>query len=271
MQAQDGSGDCAGKIAENLPYLRRHARALAGSQEIGDRYAAETLESIVKDRAALDPDLAPRIALFRAFHRIWDGAGAPRGDPAPGTLQARAERHMARLTPRSREALLLRTIEECAFDDIGAVMDIAPAEAERLVEAALAEMRDTVRGTLIIIEDEGVIALDISDIASDMGHSVLGIARTHDQAVALAERHPPQLILADIQLADESSGIEAVSEILTIMADIPVIFITAYPERLLHGTRPEPAFLITKPYSDAQVRSAISQAMFFASTEPLPG
>jgi CheY-like chemotaxis protein len=269
MHVEDRPGGPASQIAENLPYLRRHARALSGSQSVGDRYAAETLEVILKDRTSLDPDLSPRIALFQAFHRIWASAGAPTGDPAPGTLQERAERHMARLTPRSREALLLGTIEECGFDDIAAVMDTTQVEAERLVEAALAEMRTTVRGTLIIIEDEGVIAMDIKNIATDMGHEVLGTARTHEQAVALAKRHPPQLILADIQLADDSSGIDAVNEILSSLPDIPVIFITAYPERLLQGDRPEPAFLITKPYSDTQVRSAISQAMFFSSTDPL--
>ena len=271
MHVEDRPGDPASRIAENLPYLRRHARALSGSQSAGDRYAAETLEAILKERTLLDPELSPRIALFRAFHRIWASAGAPMSAPAPGTLHERAERHMARLTPRSREALLLRTIEDCGFDDIATVMDTTQVEAERLVEAALAEMRTSVRGTLIIIEDEGVIAMDIENIATDMGHEVLGIARTHEQAVALAKRHPPQLILADIQLADDSSGIEAVSEILHRMADIPVIFITAYPERLLQGDRPEPAFLITKPYSDTQVRSAISQAMFFSSTDPLTG
>lgn len=249
--------------------MRRHARALSGSQSAGDALAAETLEAILKDRAALDLDLSPHLALLRAFHRIWAGAGTPMRTPAPGTLEAQAERHMARLTPRSREALLLHTIEDCSFGDIATVMDIPQAEAEKLVAAAMAEMRSTVRGTLIIIEDEGVIALDISNIATEMGHEVLGIARTHDQAVALAERHPPQLILADIQLADDSSGVEAVTEIQDRLPDIPVIFITAYPDRLLQGARPEPAFLITKPYSDAQVRSAISQAMFFSSTEPL--
>lgn len=269
MHSEDKPGGDTTRIAEVLPYLRRHARALSGSQSVGDAYAAETLEAILKDRASLDPELSPRIALFRAFHRIWAGAGAPMGEPAPGTLQARAERHMTRLTPRSREALLLRTIEECGFEDIAAVMDTTETEAERLVGTALAEMRNTVRGTLIIIEDEGVIAMDISNIATEMGHEVLGTARTHDQAVALAKRQPPELILADIQLADNSSGIDAVTEILNSLPDIPVIFITAYPERLLQGDRPEPAFLITKPYSDAQVRSAVSQAMFFSSTEPL--
>lgn len=269
MTAEKSPRDRAHAIAEDLPYLRRYARALSGSRSVGDSFAARTLHAILADPGAFTSDVSPRIALFRAFHRIWARADEPVQPPEPGTLQARAERHMARLTPRSREALLLSTIEECSFEDIATVMGIPRIEAERLVEAALAEMRTTVRGTLMIIEDEGVIAMDIENIATDMGHRVLGIARTHAQAVALATRHAPQLILADIQLADDSSGIAAVSEILGDGSDIPVIFITAYPERLLHGDPLEPAFLITKPYTDAQVRSAISQAMFFSSTEPL--
>jgi CheY-like chemotaxis protein len=102
-----------------------------------------------------------------------------------------------------------------------------------------------------------------------MGHAVTGIARTRATAVALGRKDRPDLILADIQLADKSSGIDAVNDILTQFDALPVIFITAFPERLLTGTRPEPAFLITKPFSEDQVRSAVSQAMFFASTETL--
>ena len=52
---------------------------------------------------------------------------------------------------------------------------------------------------------------------------------------------------------------------------VPVVFITAFPEKLLTGDRPEPAFLITKPYTEDQVQSAVSQAMFFATTETLEG
>ena len=59
------------------------------------------------------------------------------------------------------------------------------------------------------------------------------------------------------------------NDILKQFDDIPVIFITAFPERLLTGDKPEPAFLITKPFSEEQVRSAVSQAMFFSSTETL--
>ena len=69
-------------------------------------------------------------------------------------------------------------------------------------------------------------------------------------------------MLADIQLADGSSGLDAVNEILTAV-NVPVIFITAYPERLLTGDKPEPAFLITKPFQPDAVKAAISQALFF--------
>ena len=75
-----------------------------------------------------------------------------------------------------------------------------------------------------------------------------------------------QLVLSDIQLADGSSGIDAVSEILT-GTSVPVIFITAFPDRLLTGERPEPTFLITKPYLEETVQAAVSQALFFESSQ----
>jgi hypothetical protein len=69
-------------------------------------------------------------------------------------------------------------------------------------------------------------------------------------------------VLADIQLADGSSGIEAVNDILGI-SGVPIVFITAYPERLLTGERPEPTFLITKPFAPENVKAITSQALFF--------
>jgi CheY-like chemotaxis protein len=80
--------------------------------------------------------------------------------------------------------------------------------------------------------------------------------------VKLARGKAPGLILADIQLADGSSGLDAVNELLQSF-EAPVIFITAYPERFLTGERPEPAFLIPKPYQPATVSAVISQALFF--------
>ncbi|WP_318248213.1 response regulator [Xinfangfangia pollutisoli] len=255
-------------VASQLPYLRRYARALTGSQGSGDRYAVATLEAVLADPSAIAGASDPRVALFRVFHSVWGSSGAPVAE-AEDRLAARAQAHLATLTPNSREALLLHSIEGFSLAQIGEIIDTDEAEAGELVNHALREMEASVAGRVLVIEDEAIIAMDISGIVEGMGHKVTGIARTHAGAVELAARDKPDLILADIQLADNSSGIEAVNEILGQFDDIPVIFVTAFPERLLTGDRPEPAFLINKPYTEEQVRSAVSQAMFFASTETL--
>jgi CheY-like chemotaxis protein len=108
----------------------------------------------------------------------------------------------------------------------------------------------------------------LSDLVTGAGHDVCAVEATASSAVAAAKRERPDLVLADIQLADGSSGIDAVKEILASF-EVPVIFITAFPDRLLTGERPEPTFLITKPYSPDMVRAAVSQALFFESTGSL--
>jgi DNA-directed RNA polymerase specialized sigma24 family protein len=261
------TSDFATAVGASLPHLRRYARALTGSQEAGDALAARTLEALIADPdAALG--LEPRVALFRAFHGVWTRAGTPLSEPQ-GRMEARAQAHMARLTPNTREALLLHAIEGFLPQEIGEVMGLTPETASDLIDTAIREMEESVAGRVMVIEDEAIIAMDISAIVREMGHRVTGVARTRTEAVRLAVASKPDLVLADIQLADNSSGIDAVNDILGEFQDLPVIFITAFPERLLTGTRPEPAFLITKPYSEEQVRSAVSQAMFFASTETL--
>ena len=261
------SVDLAQTIGRELPYLRRYARALTGNQTAGDNYAAATLEAILADRGMMDGD-NPRVSLFRTFHAIWQSSGQPVAEEGENQA-ARAQSHLRALTPNSREALLLRTIEELRYEQIAEVMGVEATEAEELVQIALNEMGRSIRGKVMIIEDETIIAMDLKGIVQAMGHEVTGVARTHSAAIQLAGERRPDMILADIQLADGSSGVDAVNELLGSMGDMPVIFITAFPERLLTGDRPEPAFLISKPYSEEQVRSAVSQAMFFASTEGL--
>jgi CheY-like chemotaxis protein len=129
------------------------------------------------------------------------------------------------------------------------------AEAQNEIDAELAT-------DVLIIEDEPVIAADIEALVRELGHTVVDIAATRTEAVAAVASKMPGLVLADIQLADGSSGIDAVKDILG-RYDVPVIFITAFPERLLTGERPEPTFLITKPFQPETVKAAIGQALFF--------
>ncbi|MFN4193097.1 MAG: response regulator [Tabrizicola sp.] len=267
MLAQEAA-DHSATVARHLPYLRRYARALTGNQTSGDRYAVAVLESIVADPAVLSARRDPKLSLFAVFHSIWSSSGALVAE-AEDALAGAAQAHLAALTPNSREALLLTTIEGFGTADVAAIMGTSEPEAAELVDIALREMEQSIRGAVLVIEDEAIIAMDISAIVEGMGHCVTATARTHREAVRLAAADRPDLILADIHLADNSSGIEAVNEILAQFGDIPVIFITAFPERLLTGDRPEPAFLINKPYTEEQVRSSVSQALFFSSTDTL--
>lgn len=261
-------GDFTTQISAALPFLRRYARALTGQQASGDAYTAACLEMILTDRAPVEAASTPKVGLFVVFHSIWNTSGA-HVQPENHGLEGKAQAHMANLTPHSREALLLHTVEEFTQHQVAEIMGTSSAEAEGLIKRALVEMEDAMAGKVLIIEDEAVIAMDLENVVADMGHQITGVARTRDKAISLAASDVPDLVLADIQLADNSSGIDAVNDILAAHGDRPVIFITAFPERLLTGEKPEPAFLIAKPFTEEQVRSAVSQAMFFASTETL--
>ena len=247
-------------LAPHLPYLRRFARALTGSQADGDQYVRTTLEALVAGQASVEPELTAKVSLYRMFLGIWNATGAQLEDDAGADTTA-AER-IRRLTPLSRQAFLLNSLEGMNVGEIAGVMNIDEGKAASMLAEAEADIEKELRTNVLIIEDEPIIAADIEGLVEELGHTVDNIAATHSQAVAAVETKTPGLVLADVQLADGSSGIEAVEEILKTY-NLPVIFITAFPERLLTGDKPEPAYLISKPFKPENVKAAISQALFF--------
>ena len=252
------------RLAPQLPYLRRYARALTGSQQSGDAYVRAALEAIVTGAAHLDPGASPRVALYKLFHEIWREPGARFHRAEAGALAngATPEERLRGLAPLTREALLLATLEGFTFAETGQILGVPTAQAERLAADAQLEIERELACDVLVIEDEPVIAMDIKDLTEELGHRVFAIARTREEAVEAASAHRPGLVLADIHLADDSSGIDAVNDIL-LRFDAPVIFVTAYPERLLTGERPEPAYLLTKPFERTSLKATIGQALFF--------
>lgn len=253
------------ELAPHLPFLRRYGRALTGSQMHGDSFVRAALEAIVASPSEFPSDVDPRLGLYRTFHAIWSSANVEEGEEPttiPGGAEGIAQARLSRVTPLSRQALLLTSLEGFSTEDTAYLIDASPADVESLVAEALAEIERQTHSDVLIIEDEPIIAMDIESIVRDLGHNVTGVAVTRDEALAQARRFQPGLVLADIQLADDSSGIDAVKDILQEFS-VPVIFITAFPERLLTGSRPEPTFLITKPFQRTTVKAAISQALFF--------
>jgi DNA-directed RNA polymerase specialized sigma24 family protein len=250
-------------IAPQIPYLRRFARALTGSQDRGDAYVGATLEALVADPRNFRRDLTPRVALYHTFVRVWGAMPLNRETEAVERTHGRVvDRRIETLTPLPRQAFLLAALEEFSTGDIAAILERTESEVRQLVDDAGAEIAEQITAKVLIIEDEPLIALDIEGLVTDLGHNVVGIATTRTEAGEIAKRERPGIVLADIQLADGSSGIDAVNDILK-EDDLPVVFITAYPERLLTGERAEPTFLITKPFKPEMVKAVISQALFF--------
>lgn len=256
-------GSLRSTLGPYLPYLRRYGRALTGSQRTGDAFVRASLEALVQSPDQFDPSRPARVELFRLFHAFWGPVAQQVGETAPvwtSVAQAVGEELLANLPPQRREALLLTAVEGFSIADAGIILARTPDEVRADIAAANAAIAGQMAGRVMIIEDEPIIAMDLQNIVESLGHSVVGIATTRTEAVALADSDEADLVLADIQLADGSSGIDAVKDILA-SHDVPVVFVTAFPERLLTGERPEPTYLITKPFEIETLVATIGQAL----------
>ena len=257
------------EIAAHLPYLRRYARALTGSQATGDAFVRATLEAALSDDNLRDSLQGGRVPLYRAFNKVWASAYIDDRDESGSSADARegaAQSSLSAATPVSRQALLLTTLEDFSDEEAAKIMDMDESDVRRLVQEAIEEIDRESATSVLIIEDEPLISMQLEDLVKNLGHDVCGTAATRTQAQEVVAEKRPGLVLADIQLADGSSGLDAVDDILA-LGDVPVIFITAYPERLLTGDRPEPTYLVTKPFKESTVRAAISQALFFNDSD----
>lgn len=250
-------------IAPHLPYLRRFSRSLTGSQASGDAYVASLLEAWIEDPSSLENAEDPKIHAFSALCQIWSSLSINQkrengGDGWENTVHDR----LSVLPPLNRQTFLLATVEGFNTADVAKILNKSESQVKKLLYEARTQIAEMMSTDILIIEDEPLIALDLEDIVTSLGHRVTGVARTHKEALKLAASKKPGLVLSDIQLADGSSGLDAVADILKSFS-VPVIFITAFPERLLTGERPEPAFLITKPFIPDMVKGMIAQALFF--------
>jgi CheY-like chemotaxis protein len=222
-----------------------------------------TLETALGDDQLRESLEDGRVALYRAFHLTLDRNDLVlASSDIPSAKEASALEKLGAVADVKRQALLLTTVEDFTPRQAGQVLGITENEVETLVSEAVAQIDSEQKTRALIIEDEPMIMMQLEDLVASLGHQVCGTATTHSEAIKAVEANQPGLVLADIQLADGSSGLDAVEEILG-SSKVPVVFITAYPERLLTGDRIEPTYLVTKPFREQTVRAAISQALFF--------
>jgi DNA-directed RNA polymerase specialized sigma24 family protein/CheY-like chemotaxis protein len=252
------------EIVRHLPYLRRYARALTGSQKIGDEYIRGSLEALLEQPGALTEGGNVRLQLFKLFHRFTHVIEtstielAACADP----MERQVGERLVALEPRDRQALLLVHQERFTPAQAADILGVDEVEVVRRIRRAWTELKRQPATDVLIIEDEPVIALDVAETVRSLNHRVCGIVSRANQAVDSARISPPGLVLADIELEDGSTGISAVREILK-SNDVPVVFVTAFPERLMDPDTPEPTLVVAKPFDPAALKVAISQALFF--------
>jgi CheY-like chemotaxis protein len=249
-------------LAPHLPYLRRYARALTGSQRSGDAHVRAALQALLTGDESLTEGVPPRVGLYRLFHAIWESGAEHYDNAADASLAKTPENRLRALSASKRAALLLTAVEAFSPEEAAFIIDESPEDVEKAILDAQKTIDSQLASRVMIIEDEPIIAMDLENLVTELGHKVVAVASTKDEAVAKAHSERPGLVLADINLGEGGSGIDAVSEILSAF-DIPVIFITAYPEKLLTGERPEPTYLIAKPFLPETVQATVGQALFF--------
>jgi CheY-like chemotaxis protein len=227
-----------------LPYGRRYARAILGDQVAGDAVVARAM-------GMLPQQFPPKLGLFAAITRLTASEGSSAALPA-----------------LARHLLLLTAVEELSPADAARVTGLDEAEATSRIAAARGAIKSAVVTRVLIIEDEPVIAMDLRMLVQECGHTVIGVAATEADAVRIASEQGAGLILADINLGRGGNGIRAVQNILT-RIEVPVIFVTAYPEDLLTAEGIEPAFVMRKPF-DRLVLAVFTFQAIQAGYVPLP-
>lgn len=240
-------------IGPELPYLRRYARAITGAQNLGDAAVQQMLEGLLETPGAFNQAAPPRVEIYRIFHHLWTGSAF---------AQAVGDAPTSQLAITDRQVLMLTAVEGFSLSEVATILGRNARDVAGSLERARAAIAQQLKSDVLIIEDEMVIALYVQTVVEEMGHNVIGIAQSAAEAVAISVDKRPELILADINLGEGPSGIDAVKQILD-RVDLPVIFVTAYPERLLTGARPEPTYLITKPFEPPVLVATIAQALMF--------
>ncbi|WP_287680204.1 response regulator [Methanobacterium sp.] len=117
--------------------------------------------------------------------------------------------------------------------------------------------------SIMLVEDEIIVAADVKNRLENMGYEVLGIFDTGEEAIEKAGELKPNLVLMDIVLKGDMDGIDAAQKIRELF-EIPIIYLTAYSDEktLQRAKVTEPFGYVLKPFEDREIQSAIEMAIY---------
>ncbi len=143
------------QVANDLPFLRRYARALSGSQTTGDAVVRATLEAILADKALQQSLSGGRVPLYHAFNRVWSSVqlDIPQEvlvTSGPSDHELAAQDRLRTITPLNRQALLLTTLEDFSVAEAAEILGLPQDEVDKLVRDAIDEIdRESTTSVLI--------------------------------------------------------------------------------------------------------------------------
>ena len=145
----------ADSVAPHLPYLRRFARSLTGSQEVGDSYVLAVLETLIADPKAFDVALPPRVALYKIFVKVWDSLAMKQGeaDEPPSIHTLAPDRRLEAITPAPRQAFLLVSVEGFTSGEAAEILATTQSHLQALLHQAGAEIALQLSADVLIIEN----------------------------------------------------------------------------------------------------------------------
>ena len=259
-RAATGSTTLAEQVVESA---LRHM--LEASPEAGDQPPRLRLFQAVQDQLAqlpplpvADDDMAELAATLAGDVR----APAPPAGAANGFTEAWLRRRLWRLPPLRRETLLLYHLAGFDLASVAAIVHRSVPVVEAMLRASWKELSPPGQADILIIEDEALIALDLSMLMRDLGHRVRGIAADRAEAEALLKQGMPDLILSDLRLGlrpDEGRQIVAA---LGEETAVPVVYVTACPEDVAREAEEgKPVFVVSKPFCSLRLSMAVCDAL----------
>lgn len=195
--------------------------------------------------------LRSRLGATTGMHSVWNADPAiTDGDGAEA----------ARLMALALEIVRPSHLEGLPYGHQAHILGLDVLEVREYLGETLKEIGVEASAATLIIEDEAAVALDLARIVRQTGHRVCGTAGRLEQAVAVAGRTRPVLVLADVQLKDgPEAGIAAVQEIRR-SGETAAVYVTAYPERVRHAV--SAPLIVAKPFVAHDIQTAMWRALF---------
>ncbi len=236
-----------------LRNLRRYAFCLLGNRFLSDMAVETALNGLVSEVIAVSGRAVSRLDLYR---RVNETArmSLKRGK-VTASVGSGLHSRLLRLTEEQRQVAALHAVIGFPYGDIASIMDKSESHVRRSYALSLLALRQEPLSVLII-EDEALIARELQVIVTNLGLVVAGMARNRAEALRIAGKSKPQLILADYKLKNDT-GVDVVKAIRENI-DANVIYVTAHPEAVA-ATGERRDLIIAKPFNPHTLERAVQR------------